>query len=153
MHIRVTDKVLDAAAETRQLIDASSEGMGAIASFCGLMRANNEGQAVSAMTLEYYPGMTKKALQAIAEQAVERWNLGNVHVVHRHGDLEPSDPIVFVGCSSAHRADAFLACEFIMDYLKTEAPFWKKERTGKGETWVHARHSDDQAKQRWDTKA
>jgi molybdopterin synthase catalytic subunit len=118
-------------------------------SFLGLMRDLNEGETVTHMTLEHYPGMTEKALRAIAEEAALRWSIDGVRIVHRVGAVEPQDPIVLVAVSSAHRGDAFRACELIIDYLKTRAPFWKKETTGSGERWVDARATDDTAADRW----
>jgi molybdopterin synthase catalytic subunit len=123
--------------------------IGAIASFVGLARDVNEGSGVAAMTLEHYPGMTEKALAALVEEATARWSLLDVTVIHRVGRLLPGDPIVLVAVASSHRAEAFAACEFIMDYLKTRAPFWKKEETPDGERWVDARASDDAAAARW----
>ena len=122
-----------------------------MASFVGLVRDANDGSGVRAMTLEHYPGMTERALEGIVEQAKARWSLLAVRVIHRHGRLEPADRIVFVGVASAHRGEAFAACEFIMDYLKTQAPFWKCEETPEGARWVDARESDDSAAARWGT--
>jgi len=131
---------------------------GAVASFVGLVRADEltaqelgagDAAAVLSMTLEYYPGMTESALEEIVAQAKARWRLRRVRVIHRVGRLLPGERIVFVGVSSAHRADAFAACEFIMDYLKTRAPFWKKEETPHGSRWVDARETDDAAAARW----
>jgi molybdopterin synthase catalytic subunit len=126
-------------------LSAADAGAGAVASFVGLVR----GGEVAAMTLEHYPGMTEKALAGIVAQARERWQLRRVRVIHRIGRLLPGDNIVFVGVAAAHRGDAFAACEFIMDYLKTRAPFWKKEETPQGARWVDARETDDTAAQRW----
>lgn len=126
-----------------------SAATGAIASFIGVMRDINEGDSVSAMTLEHYPGMTEKSIAAIVDQARERWPISGVSVVHRVGRLRPQDQIVFVGVSGAHRGEAFEACGFIMDYLKTRAPFWKKEETDGGERWVEARDSDACSAARW----
>lgn len=123
--------------------------VGALASFVGLVRDANDGRSVSAMTLEHYPGMTEQALQAICVEAAGRWDILDTLVVHRVGALKPGDRIVLVGVTSAHRGEAFAACEFIMDYLKTRAPFWKKEATPEGEKWVEARGSDDIAASRW----
>jgi molybdopterin synthase catalytic subunit len=120
-----------------------------VATFVGLVRDLNEGTAVSRMTLEHYPGMTERALEDICAQAASRWDLLDTRVIHRVGPLEPGDAIVFVAVSSAHRGEAFAACEYIMDYLKTRAPFWKKEVTPGGERWVEARASDDEAAARW----
>jgi molybdopterin synthase catalytic subunit len=122
---------------------------GAIVSFVGQVRDINEGSDVDALTLEHYPGMTEKALQDIVDQAKQRWDIFDALVIHRVGTLQPSDQIVLVVVSGAHRGEAFAACEFIMDYLKTEAPFWKKEKTPAGERWVEARTSDDAARERW----
>jgi molybdopterin synthase catalytic subunit len=126
--------------------------IGAIASFIGLVRDMNDGDAVSTMTLEHYPGMTEKALEDIVAQAQSRWDIYDALVVHRVGKLLPLDQIVLVAVSSAHRGDAFAACEFLMDYLKTQAPFWKKEDTPKGARWVDAREADDAAAARWKEK-
>ena len=133
-------------------VDAMGQGrtdIGAIASFVGLARDMNDGSGVAAMTLEHYPGMTEKALAALVDEANARWALQDVTVIHRIGRLLPGDPIVLVAVASRHRGEAFAACEFIMDYLKTQAPFWKKEETADGERWVEARASDDAAAARW----
>lgn len=123
--------------------------VGAVAAFVGQVRDLNEGSEVSGMTLEHYPGMTEKALEGIVERAKGRWDIFDALVIHRIGALKPLDQIVLVVVTGAHRGEAFAACEYIMDYLKTEAPFWKKEQTGTGDRWVEARASDDDAKQRW----
>ena len=136
----------DAGAEIRALASARA---GAIASFVGLVRDNNEGSEVGAMTLEHYPGMTEKSIMAIMQEAGARWSVLDCTVIHRVGTLRPAEQIVLVAAASSHRSDAFAACEFIMDYLKTRAPFWKKERTPVGERWVEARASDDEAAARW----
>jgi molybdopterin synthase catalytic subunit len=128
---------------------AHDAGIGAVASFIGLMRDRNDGEHVKRMTLEHYPGMTEKAIGEIVEEARKRWDLIRVRVIHRVGELEPTEPIVLVVVASSHRAAAFEACEFIMDYLKTRAPFWKKESTRAGERWVESRESDRQAADRW----
>lgn len=133
-------------------VDAMRQGrtdIGAIASFVGLARDMNEGSGVAAMTLEHYPGMTEKALANLVDEANARWALLDVTVIHRIGRLLPGDPIVLVAVASPHRGEAFAACEFIMDFLKTQAPFWKKEETPEGERWVEARASDDAAAARW----
>lgn len=122
---------------------------GAVATFMGLMRDHNDGEQISQMTLEHYPGMTEAALRAISEEAGVRWPLYDVVILHRVGPLRPTDVIVFVGTTSTHRQAALDACAFIMDYLKTRAPFWKKETGAGGEHWVDARDSDDTAAQRW----
>jgi molybdopterin synthase catalytic subunit len=148
MKICVQSDAFDLGAE----VDAMRHGrtdIGAIASFVGLARDINEGSGVAAMTLEHYPGMTEKALAAIVDEARERWPLQDVTLVHRVGRLLPGDPIVLVAVAAAHRGEAFAACEFLMDYLKTRAPFWKKEETPAGERWVEARASDDAAAGRW----
>src|SRR3984885_2371941 len=124
--------------------------VGAVAGFVGTVRALNDGSTVQAMELEHYPGMTEKALEAIAEQARERWPGSDVLIVHRVGKLLPLDQIVLVVTTAMHRAQAFESCAFVMDYLKTQAPFWKKEKTEHGEKWVDARESDDAALARGD---
>lgn len=123
--------------------------VGAVVSFLGLMRDFNAGDGVTGMTLEHYPGMTEKALRAIVDEACSRWPLEAVRVVHRVGELTPEEPIVLVAVASQHRGEAFLACEFIIDYLKTRAPFWKKEQAASGARWVDARDGDQQAEARW----
>lgn len=123
--------------------------VGAIASFVGCVRDINDQQTVATLELEHYPGMTEQSIRSICEQADERWQLFAATVVHRVGKLAPTEQIVVVTVSSMHRGDAFAACEFIMDYLKTRAPFWKKELTPAGERWVDARCSDQQAAERW----
>ncbi|MDH3319176.1 MAG: molybdenum cofactor biosynthesis protein MoaE [Betaproteobacteria bacterium] len=136
MKISVQTQDFDAGAEIRAL--SSDPKVGAVASFIGVVRE-------VAMTLEHYPGMTEKALRKIVDDAGARWQVVGCTVIHRTGALKPTDQIVLVAVASAHRGDAFAACEFIMDYLKTQAPFWKKEAAG----WVEARASDDQAAERW----
>ena len=126
--------------------------VGAVASFIGVVRDMNEGASVADMTLEHYPGMTEKALEDIEAQAKSRWDIFDSVIIHRIGTLKPTDQIVMVAVSSAHRGEAFAACEFIMDYLKTAAPFWKKESTPQGARWVDARVSDDAAMARWKTR-
>ena len=123
--------------------------IGAIASFVGVVRDLNEGADVAEMTLEHYPGMTEKALEKIVGEAKARWDIYDALVVHRVGTLKPTDQIVLVVVASAHRGEAFQACEFLMDYLKTRAPFWKKEKTAEGGRWVDARTADDAAADRW----
>ena len=124
---------------------AADAGVGAVASFVGTVRDRNDGQGVSAMELEHYPGMTEKAIEAMIDQAFERFDIRAARVIHRVGPLKPLDQIVLVVVSSAHRGAAFQACEFLMDYLKTQAPFWKKESTPEGARWVDARVADDEA--------
>ena len=147
--VRVQQADFDVAAEIAAM-RAGKPGIGAVASFIGICRDMNEGDSVSTMTLEHYPGMTEKSLQQIVDQAMARWRILDARVVHRVGTLQPTDQIVLVVVAGAHRGDAFAACEFIMDYLKTEAPFWKKEQTPQGERWVDARHTDDAAAARWE---
>ena len=148
--VSVQQEDFDVGAEIARLGEGRLD-VGAVASFVGLVRDANDGSGVRAMTLEHYPGMTERALEGIVEQAKARWSLLAVRVIHRHGRLEPADRIVFVGVASAHRGEAFAACEFIMDYLKTQAPFWKCEETPEGARWVDARESDDSAAARWGT--
>lgn len=123
--------------------------VGAVVSFVGTVRDMNEGANVAQMELEHYPGMTEQAIEAIVAQARARWPLFGACVIHRVGPLQPMDQIVLVACTSAHRGDAFAACEFIIDYLKTDAPLWKKEQTPDGARWVDARVSDDTALEKW----
>ena len=146
--IRIQTEDFDAGAEIAKL-RAGNPKVGAIASFVGVCRDVNDGESVATMTLEHYPGMTEKALAKIVDEALARWRIIDVTVVHRVGELEPTDQIVLVVVSSGHRGDAFAACEFLMDYLKTRAPFWKKEQTAEGARWVEARTSDDDAARRW----
>lgn len=146
--IKIQTEAFDAGAYINQLTLADSS-MGAVASFIGVMRDTNEGDEVTTMTLEHYPGMTEKALHAIIEQARHRWQLGRCILLHRVGPLLPSDQIVLVAVSSSHRKQAFQACEFIIDYLKNEAPFWKKETTSQGERWVEERKQDKDALKQW----
>jgi molybdopterin synthase catalytic subunit len=146
--VRVQTADFDAGAEMARL-RAGNPAIGAVASFVGVARDRNDGSAVATLTLEHYPGMTERALQKICEDAAQRWNVIDILVVHRVGELKPLDQIVLVIVTSAHRGDAFACCEFVMDYLKTEAPFWKKEATPHGARWVDARESDDAARARW----
>jgi molybdopterin synthase catalytic subunit len=151
--VSVQEADFDSGAEIAAL-SAGRDDVGAVASFVGLVRADKSATASSAanvlaMTLEHYPGMTEKALGEIVAEARSRWELQGVRVIHRVGRLLPGDRIVFVAVASAHRGEAFAACEFIMDYLKTRAPFWKKEDTVQGGRWVDAREADDAAASRW----
>ena len=146
--IRVQQADFDLTREIAALREGDGR-VGAVVSFVGTVRDLNEGAAVSEMELEHYPGMTERALEDIVAQARARWELLGVLVIHRVGPLAPLDQIVLVACASAHRGEAFAACEFIMDYLKTDAPFWKKEQTPEGARWVDARSSDDSAKAKW----
>lgn len=148
--IRVQREPFDVAAVIDGL-RAGNPAVGAIASFIGLVRDLNDGAPVTSMTLEHYPGMTEKALHAIVAEANERWDLIDAAVVHRVGELRPTDAIVLVAVASAHRSDAFQACEFIMDFLKTRAPFWKKEENSQEARWVESRASDTRAAERWKT--
>ncbi|HQU79512.1 MAG TPA: molybdopterin synthase catalytic subunit MoaE [Azonexus sp.] len=148
MTVRVQEADFDLSAELTAL-RAGDARIGALASFVGLVRDINDGAGVSEMTLEHYPGMTEKALEAIVVEAKARWDIYGVLVIHRVGKLQPCDQIVMVAVTSAHRGEAFAACEFIMDYLKTRAPFWKREVTPEGARWVDARDSDDSAATRW----
>jgi len=148
MAIRVQVQAFDPGAEVNAL-HAANLGIGAVVSFVGYVRDFNDGREVAGMFLEHYPGMTEKALGKIVAQAQERWPLLGLEVLHRVGALEPGEPIVFVGVTSAHRQAAFDACNFVMDYLKTQAPFWKKENTADGPRWVEGRASDQAAAERW----
>ena len=147
--IRVQENDFDLSAEIAALRKGDPR-VGAVVSFLGTVRDLSEGSQVKEMTLEYYPGMTEKALEEIVSQAKARWDIYQALVVHRVGPLRPEDQIVLVAVTSAHRGEAFAACEFIMDYLKTAAPFWKKEETPEGGRWVDARISDDAAMARWE---
>lgn len=147
--IRVQTAGFDPGAEINAL-QASSMSVGAVVSFVGYVRDFNAGNEVDGMFLEHYPGMTEKALGKIADEARQRWSLLGLVLIHRVGALLPGEPIVFVGVSSAHRQAAFDACAFVMDYLKTRAPFWKKEQVADRSQWVEARDSDREAAQRWD---
>jgi molybdopterin synthase catalytic subunit len=154
LRILVQQQAFDIGAETARLTEGRL-GAGAVASFVGLVRDNNRvagsRDPVDSLTLEHYPGMTEKALRQIAERAAERWSLQAATVIHRVGELHPGDAIVLVLTAAAHRQDAFDACQYIMDLLKTEAPFWKKERLPDGgERWVDSRSSDAKAAERWE---
>ena len=148
MAIRVQTEDFDLTTEIAQL-RADTPKVGAIVNFVGVVRDLNDGEQVAEMELEHYPGMTEKALEDIVLQAKARWDLFDALVIHRVGPLKPLDQIVLVAVTSAHRGEAFAACEFIIDYLKTNAPFWKKEQTPQGARWVDARVSDDEATQKW----
>jgi molybdopterin synthase catalytic subunit len=148
MTVRVQTEDFDVGFEISQLRSAHKDA-GAVVSFVGQVRDINEDHVVSQLTLEHYPGMTEKALEVIVSQAKSRWNIFDSLIIHRVGTLQPADQIVLVAVSSAHRGEAFKACEFIMDYLKTEAPFWKKEVTPTGERWIEAKQTDDVARERW----
>ena len=148
MTVRVQTGDFDAGAEMAAM-RRDNPKIGAIASFVGVVRDLNEGAYVAEMTLEHYPGMTEKALEKIVGEARARWDIYDALVVHRVGTLKPTDQIVLVVVASAHRGEAFQACEFLMDYLKTRAPFWKKEKTPEGARWVDARTADDASADRW----
>ncbi len=150
MTVRVQQADFDLGAELTAL-RAGDARVGALASFVGLVRDVSHGTSVAEMTLEHYPGMTEKALEAIVDEAKSRWEIHGTLVIHRVGPLKPCDQIVLVAVTSAHRGEAFAACEFIMDYLKTRAPFWKREATPEGARWVDARETDDSAAARWQT--
>jgi molybdopterin synthase catalytic subunit len=140
MKIAVQTDDFDLGSEIRNI--SKNSKVGAVASFVGLVRD-------VAMTLEHYPGMTERAIAKIVDEAKSRWQVMDCAVIHRYGALRPNDQIVMVAVASAHRGDAFAACEFIMDYLKTRAPFWKKEQTAEGARWVEAKATDDKAAERW----
>lgn len=148
--IRVQTADFSVEAELQGLRRQAPGKVGALCSFTGLVRDFGDRDDLLGMRLEHYPGMTEKSLQGIVSQAQQRWDLLGVTVIHRVGDLDIDEQIVFVGVSSAHRGDAFAACEFIMDYLKVSAPFWKKERTRDGDHWVEAKDSDQQRAEDWD---
>jgi molybdopterin synthase catalytic subunit len=148
MTIRVQTEDFDVGAELAAL-RAGDARVGAVVLFVGTVRDMNDGAAVSEMELEHYPGMTERALEDIVAQARSRWDIFNALVIHRVGPLKPLDQIVLVAVTSAHRGNAFAACEFIMDYLKTHAPLWKKEQTPQGARWVDARSTDDRALPKW----
>ena len=148
MHVRIQEADFDVGSELAALRRGNPQ-IGALASFVGLVRDTNDGAGVCEMTLEHYPGMTEQALAEIVAEARRRWAIIDALVIHRVGRLMPSDQIVLVAVAGAHRGEAFAACEFIMDYLKTRAPFWKREVTSEGARWVDAREADDQAADRW----
>jgi molybdopterin synthase catalytic subunit len=148
MTVRVQTEDFDVARELAELRGRDPR-VGAVAAFIGTVRDINDDATVNKLTLEHYPGMTEKALAGIVADAKARWDIFEALVIHRVGELAPADQIVLVGVTSAHRGEAFAACEFIMDYLKTRAPFWKKESTPQGVRWVDARASDDDAAARW----
>lgn len=146
--VRVQSDDFDLGHEVARL-RAGDPRVGAVVSFVGTVRDMNDGDQVAELELEHYPGMTERSLEDIVEQARARWPLYGALVVHRIGPMKPQEQIVLVAASAAHRGEAFAACEFIMDYLKTDAPFWKKEQTPSGARWVDARSSDDTAKAKW----
>ena len=146
--VAIQTEDFDLSTEVAQL-RAANPGVGAVCSFVGTVRDRNDGQSVSTLALEHYPGMTEKAIEAMIDEAHQRFDILGARVIHRVGLLQPLDQIVLVVVSSAHRGQSFQACEFLMDYLKTQAPFWKKEQTPEGARWVDARVSDDAALARW----
>ena len=146
--VSIQTEDFDLSAEVAALRRADA-GVGAVCSFIGTVRDRNEGDAVSSMELEHYPGMTEKSIEAMVDEALTRFDILGARVIHRVGLLQPLDQIVLVAVTSAHRGQSFQACEFLMDYLKTQAPFWKKEETPQGSRWVDARVSDDAALARW----
>lgn len=148
MSVRVQEADFDLSTEIAAMRQARPD-LGAVVAFIGLVRDVNAGASVSEMVLEHYPAMTQKALESIESQAKQRWEIDDVLIIHRFGRLLPTEQIVLVAVAGAHRGPAFQACEFIMDYLKTQAPFWKKEQTPNGARWVEARSSDDAAAARW----
>jgi molybdopterin synthase catalytic subunit len=148
MAVKVQTEDFDLTTEIAQL-RANTPKVGAIVNFVGVVRDLNEGEQIAEMALEHYPGMTEKALEDIIAEARSRWDLFDALVIHRVGPLKPLDQIVLVAVTSAHRGEAFAACEFIIDYLKTQAPFWKKEQTPQGSRWVDARVTDDEAMKKW----
>jgi molybdopterin synthase catalytic subunit len=146
--VSIQTEDFDLSSEVARLRE-SDKGVGAVCSFIGTVRDRNDGQSVSTMELEHYPGMTEKSIDAMIDEAHQRFNIFGARVIHRVGLLQPLDQIVLVAVTSAHRGQSFQACEFLMDYLKTQAPFWKKEQTPEGARWVDARVSDDAALARW----
>jgi molybdopterin synthase catalytic subunit len=146
--VTIQSQDFDLGAEVAAL-RAGNAAVGAVAAFVGTVRDRNDGSGVASMELEHYPGMTERAIEAMIDDAVQRFGIDGARVVHRIGLLQPLDQIMMVAVTSAHRGSAFQACEFLMDYLKTQAPFWKKEQTPAGARWVDARVADDAALQRW----
>ena len=149
MSVSVQTEDFDVGLEVAKIRKTHTDA-GAVVCFVGQVRDINNGDHIGGMTLEHYPGMTEKSLQTIEQEARKRWNILEATVIHRVGTLKPQDQIVLVAVASAHRGDAFQACEFMMDYLKTQAPFWKKEQTEQGDRWVEAKTSDDEAQARWE---
>lgn len=150
--VTIQTEPFDLGAEVAAL-RAGDPGVGAVCAFLGTVRDVNDGEAVATLELEHYPGMTERAIDAMIDEAARRFDIRGVRIIHRVGVLQPQDPIVLVAVTSAHRGQAFQACEFLMDYLKTQAPFWKKEQTPHGTRWVDARVSDDAALARWGIEA
>lgn len=150
--VRIQTHDFDLSQEVAEL-RAQDQRVGAVCTFVGTVRDRNDGQSVSTLELEHYPGMTESSIEAMIDEAFKRFDIYGARVVHRVGLLQPLDQIVLVAVTSAHRGESFQACEFLMDYLKTQAPFWKKEQTPEGARWVDARVSDDAALARWGIKA
>ncbi len=150
--VRIQTEDFDLSAEVDAL-RRQDPRVGAVCTFVGTVRDRNDGQSVSTMELEHYPGMTEKAIEAMIDEAARRFDIFGARVIHRVGLLQPLDQIVLVAVTSAHRGESFQACEFLMDYLKTQAPFWKKEQTPEGTRWVDARASDDAALAKWGIQA
>ena len=146
--VSIQSEDFDLSAEVARL-RADEKGVGAICTFVGTVRDRSDGQSVATMELEHYPGMTEKAIEQMIDEAFKRFDIFGARVIHRVGLLQPLDQIVLVAVTSAHRGESFQACEFLMDYLKTQAPFWKKEQTPEGARWVDARVSDDAALAKW----
>jgi len=146
--VSVQTEDFDVSEEIARLREGDA-GVGAVAAFVGTVRDRNDGAGISAMELEHYPGMTEQAIESMIDAALQRFDIRAARVIHRVGGLQPTDQIVLVVVTSSHRGQAFQACEFLMDYLKTQAPFWKKEHTPDGARWVDARVSDDTALERW----
>ena len=150
--VSIQTEDFDLSAEVARL-RADQKGVGAVCTFVGTVRDRNDGQSVSTLELEHYPGMTEKSIEQMIDEAFRRFDILGARVIHRVGLLQPLDQIVLVAVTSAHRGESFQACEFLMDYLKTQAPFWKKEQTPEGARWVDARVSDDAALARWGIEA
>ena len=148
MPVRIQEQDFDVSDELA-VLRAGDARVGAVASFVGVVRDLNDASRVSTLTLEHYPGMTEKALSQIVDDARQRWDIVDALIIHRVGELKPRDQIVLVAVTGAHRGESFAACQFIMDYLKTRAPFWKREDTPHGSHWVEARASDDSAAEKW----
>jgi molybdopterin synthase catalytic subunit len=146
--VSIQTEDFDLSAEVARL-RVDHKGVGAVCTFVGTVRDRNDGQSVRTMELEHYPGMTEKAIEQMIDEAFKRFDIFGARVIHRVGLLQPLDQIVLVAVTSAHRGESFQACEFLMDYLKTQAPFWKKEQTPEGARWVDARVSDDAALAKW----
>ena len=150
--VRIQTEDFNLAHEIAEL-RAQDKRIGAVCSFIGTVRDRNDGSTVASMELEHYPGMTEKSIEAMIDEAFKRFDIFGARVIHRVGLLQPLDQVVMVAVTSAHRGESFDACEFLMDYLKTQAPFWKKEDTPQGARWVDARVSDDQALAKWGISA